>query len=352
VELRIAGHDVIVSDIPSRRDAVDALKASPDFEVDCQVAEFSGGMQQALVTGLQVTSDLAYAATRADVIVLMTPQTSYEAVLAAFAGSLRNDQIILLSPGGLGGSLLVSRLAASAGAKEILVAQTASMPISGRKTGTNRLRIVAKKRLLPVGVFPARRTEELLVRLREDFPQLIAMGNALECGLASAAPGLHPIPMIMNAAQIEADGPYVYDAYEITPSIARVIEAVDEERQAIVRAIGAEPMTIAELLQESYGVAGDTFYEVVRNVPAYRQVKSPPDLGYRYLSEDVPTQLVPAVALARGLGVETPLLEATVTFANAMHGRDYWEVGWNLEKLGLSGLSAGAINAFLSEGRS
>ncbi|WP_246672184.1 MULTISPECIES: NAD/NADP octopine/nopaline dehydrogenase family protein [unclassified Mesorhizobium] len=349
-ELRLAGHRVLLSDRQACCETIESLVAAPGLDLDCQVESFVGGKQQILVTGIQVTGDLASATAEADVIILMTPQTAYEELLGAFAGALRHDQIILLSPGGLGGSLLVNRLAANAGANGILVGQTASMPIGGRTTSPYGLRILSKKRLLPVGVFPARRTQELLDRLKRDFPQLIPTANALECGLASAAPGLHPIPMIMNAARIEAEGPYIYDGYEITPTIARVIEAVDAERQQILRALGVKVTTFADLLEESYGVTGSNFYEVVHNVPAYRRVKSPPDLGYRYLSEDIPTQLVPAVALARGLGVETPLLEAVVAFANAMHGCNYWESGWSLEKLGLSGLEAGAISTLLLTG--
>lgn len=349
-ELRLAGHRVILSDRKARRDTIEYLIAAPGLDVDCQVESFVGGKRQVLVTGIQVTGDLAFAATMADVIIVMAPQTAYEELLGAFAGALRDDQIILLCPGGLGGSMLVSRLAADAGAKGILVGQTASMPIGGQSTGPCVLRIVSKKGILPLGVYPARRTQELLDRLKGDFPQLSPTANALECGLASAAPGLHPIPMIMNAARIEANGPYIYDGYEITPTVARVIEAVDAEWQDIQRAVGAKVRTFSALLEESYGVKGQNFYEVVHNVPAYRQVKSPPNLGYRYLSEDIPTQLVPAIALARSLGVKTPLLEATVVFANAMHGCDYWKSGWGLEKLGLSGLKAGAIGDLLYNG--
>jgi opine dehydrogenase len=351
-ELRLAGNHVILTDRAQRRDALDALKAAPGLEIDSQVESFVGGRQSTLVTGIEITGDLSSAVSEAEVIIVMTPQTAYEELFAGFADRLRDDQIVLLIPGGLGGSLLVSRIAAQAGAPRLLVAQASAMPIGGRTTGPYALRIASKKRSLPVGVFPASRTQELLDRLAADFPQFVANANVIETGFAGASLGLHPIPMIMNAARIEADGPYVYDAYEITPTIARVIDAVDVERQQILQALGAKVTSFSDILKQSYGVEGSSFHEVVHNVAPYRQVKSPPDLLYRYLSEDIPTQLVPAVALARSLGVETPMLTATVAFTNAMHGRDYWSLGWNLEKLGLAGLDAPAITTLLSEGAS
>lgn len=346
-ELKLAGNRVIVSDRKSRSEALLELAAAPGLDVDCQVEDVAGGKQRVRLTGLEVTADLFFAAAEADVIVIMTPQTAYEETIDAFNDALRANQVILLCPGGVGGALVVERLAVKAGAEGILVAQTASMPLGGRKVGAHELRIVSKKRSLPVGAYPARRTQELLERLHADFPQFVATTNVLECGLASAAPGLHPVPMIMNAARIEAEGPYIYNAYEITPTVARVIEAVDEERRSIVRALGGKPSGISELLYESYGATGNDFYEVVHNVSAYRNVKSPTDLRYRYLSEDVPTQLVPAVVIATALGLKTPMLEAIVAFANVMHGCNYWELGWSLEKLGLSGLSAGSFSSVL-----
>lgn len=348
-ELRLARNRVIVAEQAARKAALDALAAAPGLDVDCQVESVVGGKQRRLVTGIEV-ADITAAVDAATVLIFMTPQTAYEDILTASARSLRNDQIILLCPGGLGGALLVARIAAKAGAPDLLVAQTSAMPLGGRAAGPNALRIASKKKLLPVGVFPASRTQELLERLAADFPQLVANANVIETGFAGAAMGLHPIPMIMNAARIEADGPYLYDSYEITPSIARVIDAVDAERQQILKALGAPLTTFADILKQSYDVPGDSFYEVVHAVPGYKQVKSPPDLRYRYLSEDVPTQLVPAVALARVLGVATPMLDATVNYTNAMHGCDYWQSGWNLGKLGLDGLDAAGIAALLASG--
>lgn len=346
-ELKLAGNRVIIADRQTNREALQKLASLPGLNVDCQVDTVAGGKQNVFLTGLEVTESLGFAAREADVIILMTPQTAYEEVILGFEGALRSEQIVFLLPGGVGGALLVEHLAARSGAACPLVAQTASMPLGGRRVGDGDLRIVSKKRILPVGVYPARRTGELMVRLRSDFSQLVPTANALECGLASVAIGLHPIPMIMNAARLEADGPYVYSGYEITPTIARVIEAVDRERQSVMRAVCGKASDICWVLNEAYGVTGSDFYEVVHKVQPYKNVKSPPDLRYRYLSEDVPTQLVPAVAIAGALGLETPMLRGTIAFANAMHECNYWETGWSLEKLGLGDLSVETMSRLL-----
>jgi opine dehydrogenase len=213
------------------------------------------------------------------------------------------------------------------------------------------IRVAGKKQTLPIGVFPAVRTQELLNRLVHDFPQFAGSANVIENGLSSAALGLHPVPMIMNAAQIEQKGPYLFDGYDITPSIARVIEGVDAERQQILRALGGRVYSFADSLIEAYGVKGENLYEVVHNIGSYKQSLSAPDLGYRYLSEDVPTQAVPAAQLARALGIATPLIDALVAFTNAIHGLDHWTDGWNLERLGLAGMDRAAIIEFVRTGQ-
>jgi len=344
VELRLRGRPVILTDRPERKSAVEALATRPALRLrsDVPVTGFSG--EERVVEGIEITLDIGDAIRRADVVIVMVQPNFQEALLEAFAGCLRNEQILLLCPGGLGGSLLASRLAAAQGASSILIGQAAATPHAARLEDAGAtLRITGKKKRLPVGVYPAGRTEEMLGHLGIDFPQFTASRDIIENGLARAGLGLHPVPMIMNASRIESDGGYIYDGYDITPSIAAVIDAVDAERQDILRAFGATLNSFSDILKQSYGVEGDTFYDVVHNVGSYKQAKSPPDLNYRYLSEDVPTQVVPAASLGRALGLATPMLDAVIAFANAMHGVDYRQIGWNLEKLGLAGKSVDEI---------
>lgn len=82
-----------------RKAALDTLAAAPGLDVDCQVESVVGGRQRTLVTGIEVASDITAAVETAEVLIFMTPQTAYEEILAASAGKLRNDQIILLCPG-------------------------------------------------------------------------------------------------------------------------------------------------------------------------------------------------------------------------------------------------------------
>lgn len=348
-ELHLRGHRVLMTERPDQRDALSAMAARFPMPLKVEAETVFGGPQQTVLDGIGFVPDAAEAVAQADVILPMIPAPFHEALFAGFAGRLSDDQILLAVPGGLGEALMLARIARQHGAGQILIAQTAAAPLAGR-LGPEGLRISNKKKAMPVGVFPGIRTQELLDRLADDFPQFVASGNVIENGFTRASFGLHPVPMIMNATRIERDGPFVYDAYDITPSIARVIDAVDGERQAILAALGLPVSSFSEVLKQSYAVPGESFFETVHNVATYRQVQAPPDLRYRYLTEDVPTQVVPAAALGRALGVPTPVMNGIVAFAGAMHGVDYWAEGWNLGKLGLEGLDAAGIAALVSTG--
>lgn len=349
-ELSLRGHRVLLTERAGQRPALQALAARFPLPLRVEAEAVFGGRQETVLDGIECVPDAAEAVAQADVILPMIPAPFHEALFQGFAPRLRDGQILLVVPGGLGEALMVARIARAQGAGGLLIAQTAVAPLGGTLTPEG-LRITSKKKALAVGVFPATRTRELLDRLAGDFPQFVPSGNVIENGFARASLGLHPVPMIMNAARIERDGPFLYDAYDITPSIARVIDAVDAERQAILAALGAPVTSFSDVLKQSYAVPGESFYETVHNVATYRQVQAPPHLRYRYLTEDVPTQTVPAAALGRALGVPTPVMDAIVAFAGAMHGIDYWREGWNLDKLGLAGLDAAGIAALVETGR-
>lgn len=348
-ELRLANHPVTLASRPEESAALERLAGRPGLRVVNEAPDWGPGVGEPTVSGLVFQPDLRAAISDADIIIVMVPPNFHEALLAPCADLLRDDQLVLLSPGGIGGALLISRLAARA-APRLLVGQTSSMPHAAHPLEDGGIRVTGKKKRLAVGVFPAVRTGEMLERLSGAFPQFVGSADVIENGLSSAL-GVHPAPMLMNAAQIEQKGPYAYDGYDITPSIARVIEVVDAERQEILRALGGTVQSFAELLVEAYGVEGASFYEVVHNVGSYKQALSPPDLEYRYLSEDVPTQVVPAALLGRALGVPTPMLDALVVMTNAVHGVDHWTSGWTLERLGLAGLGREAILSFVKTGK-
>ena len=75
----------------------------------------------------------------------------------------------------------------------------------------------------------------------------------------------------------------------------------------------------------------------------YEHAPAPKSLKHRYLVQDVGCDLIASVGLARAAGVATPVSDAAITLADALTGRNFFEEGRNLRRLGLDGKSPDEI---------
>src|SRR5699024_10272637 len=89
-----------------------------------------------------------------------------------------------------------------------------------------------------------------------------------------------------------------------------------------------------------------------RIIQAYgRQAFPEPDaLTHRYFIEDVPFGMVPWMALADEVGVDTPVNRSLTELASILCGRDFVAEGRTIEALGLRGAGADGIRRAFIEG--
>ena len=133
----------------------------------------------------------------------------------------------------------------------------------------------------------------------------------------------------------------------ITPSVARVIEALDAERVAVARAFGVDVPTVREWLARTYGLEGPALYPLIQRLHAevFKDSPAPDRLDARYITEDVPYGLVPLAEFGRLARVPTPIAHALTVVASAALGRDFARDGRTLARMGLEGRSLDAIRA-------
>ena len=349
-ELSLKGRDVVLFDFPQFDDILAPIRQAGGITVTSAVDHFTGGKGEHFAALPNVTSDIAAALDGADVVIVVVPCQYHEVVIAACKGHLKAGQLVVLNPGGVGGSLLLRRALVAEGADGILVAQPSDLLYGGRRSGPAKVNVGAKKKNVALGLFPASDADAVMDIVGDDFPEYRPVDNVLAAGLSGPGMAVHPIPMIMNAVKIDQLGAYTYTSYDITPSVARVIESLDTERLAILAALGIEASSFKDVLNEYYGAEGADFHETVNNVPGYRKQKAPADFQDRYITEEIPTQMVPAALIGNALGVATPILNATIGYASAINGTDYWTEGWTLGKLGLAGMGRDAILDYLRTG--
>jgi opine dehydrogenase len=104
-----------------------------------------------------------------------------------------------------------------------------------------------------------------------------------------------------------------------------------------------------------YGVREASLVETCRRLTynsdgPYQATGTPNSLGHKFITEDVPTGLVPMSALGVAAGVQTPAIDALVALVRSMTGTDFTAEGRTLESLGLSGMGTAEIVRVMDEG--
>ncbi|HRY53095.1 MAG TPA: NAD/NADP octopine/nopaline dehydrogenase family protein [Spirochaetia bacterium] len=297
------------------------------------------------------TSDMAEALEGVDLVMVVTPSTAHRELAALMAPHLQDGQIVVLNPGRTGGALEFSATLRAKGARgRAIIAEAQTFVYASRATSRHEARIFSIKNGVALAALPSYWTPEVLASLEPAYPQFKAGGNVLATSMENIGAVFHPALTILNAGWIEGTGgDFDYYLQGITPSIAKVLERVDEERLAVARALGVRSMSAREWLYLSYDSPGGTLYEAIGNTEAYRGIKAPATIAHRYVFEDLPMSLVPMASLGAMLGVPTPTIDMVIDLGSLMHGVDYRARGRTVESMGLAGLSVREIHRIVTE---
>lgn len=295
-----------------------------------------------------ITTDIAPVVANADVILVVVPANAHAFMAEACAPHLRDGQVIVLNPGRTGGALefrsVLKRLKVKA---RVFVAEAQTLLYTCRISGPAHVRISMVKREVTLAALPARDTAAVLEHINPLYPQFIAAHDVLETGLDNIGAMFHPTTTILSVGRIESGVPFEF-YHDMTPSIARFIEVMDAERVAVARAFGVQAQSACDWLARSYeGITGDTLYDRIQSNVAYHGIAAPRSIDTRYIWEDVPTGLVPMVALGRLANVDMPACVGLVNVACALHRRDFREEGRNARQLAIEGLSVAQVKAIV-----
>jgi len=322
------------------------------------------GQRKETVKVHQVTTDIAAALEGVEVIFVVTPAFGHKTMAEVCAPHVEDGQIICLTPGS-GGSLEFARIFRERGVdKDLLLCESCTLPYGARLVGPGHVLIHIEAVTLPTGVFPANRTDEAISKLREVYPIIVPAANVLEAAINNPNPIVHPAATLLSVTRIEYSGGEFYLYREgMTPAVARVYEALEGERLAILDRLGLKLHHYAGLDARDYNL-GDTLEEChdrilntsmdaafgAGSIEAGIQMKGPSSMQDRYVTEDVPYGLVLLASLGRLLDIPTPICDAIINLCGAINRANYWTEGRGVDKLGLGGMSAEEIMAFLQTG--
>ena len=345
-ELGLAGFKLRLHDIDEAR--LSELRARGGVDVEGPIPGFAAVER--------TTSDLRSALDGADVIVVVTGANNQAAVAQSAAPLLQTGQVILLIQGNTGGSLVVRRALDDAGCRaRVDVAEMDNYPYSCWRLSATRIRPIVRKRWLQIATFPGDRIGHVFPRLAPLFPEAVAAPNILYTGFTNANAMLHVANCVANAGRIESGESYKFYAEGVTPAVARLYEAINAERVAVGAALGASVPTLADWFDRVYGVREATLVETCRRLTynsdgPYQATGTPKSLDHKFITEDVPTGLIPMSEIAAAAGVKTPAIDALIETVRNMTGKDFAAEARTLDRLGLSGLDGHQLRRVIEKG--
>jgi len=297
------------------------------------------------------TTNLADALSAARLVLVTVPASAHADVARSCAPQLRDGQTVLLLPGRTGGALEFQRVLREAGCRAaILLGEANTFPLAARNVGPAAAVVFGAKTEVRAAALPACRTAELLAAWRPLLPMLLPARSVLHTGLANLGAIMHPVITLLNAKRIERGDSFDFYSEGVTPRVAAVLAAADGERRRIARAYGVPTISLQDWIATAYGHRAESVQDAVGGNPAYVGIKAPATLEHRYLTEDVPTGLIPLIELGKAAGVAAPTLRNLVEQARLALGGQRWQRPRTLEAIGLEGCGPVAIRRFVEHG--
>lgn len=275
----------------------------------------------------------------ADIIMMIGPAFSTRPFAKAIRPHVRKGQTIIVCPGSCGGALEVRKtLTDHIDTREIIIAETATLPYACRMTAPGRVKLFLKLvGGLYLAALPANRTADVLEVFRKVYPGASAAQNIFQAMLQNANPIIHPAVTLLNTALIERTaGNFNFYEDGVTPAVGKLIEGLDRERIEIGKKLHVEVIPDPAMGVVQGYMLSDDYQTGYSSAPGFRGIKAQSKLDHRYLNEDVGYGLVFMSELGALLGVKTPIIDSIIEIASCVMGRDYRAEGARtLESLGL-----------------
>ena len=356
--LSLAGFKVNFFELPRFADSFEKVLRTKEIQI--QGVSVDGVAKLNLAT-----TDIQQAIKNAEVIFVITPAFGHKAMAEICAPFVQDGQTIALMPGSGGSLEFINIFKQKKMKREVIFAESCTLPYGARLKGLGHVSVLINAVILPTGIFPSRKTGEVIPKLKQFYPMIVPAKDVLEAAINNPNPIVHPIATLLSATRIEhSKGEFYLYAEGMTPAVARTYESLNQERLSICKVLGYKLYHWDNLEFKDYNL-GETEeecrYRILNTsmdaafgkdgIYAGIKMKGPDHLKDRYVIEDVPYGMVLLSTLGDLLRVPTPTHDAVIQLASVINRTDYWKTGRGMKQLGLSKLDKKGLKKFLLEGK-
>ncbi len=312
------GHDVRVFDFEQFPDNIATIAEQGGIHAEGDISGFA----KITYSGHDINEVLQ----DAELIYVVGPAYSTEPFGEAVAGKLSEGQTVIVTPSSCGGALAFKRAAGLAVDDDsIRVAETSTLHYAVRLTEPGKVHVFLKlKAGNLLAALPGKHTSDILELISDVYPSMEPAKSVLQTSLQNANPIIHPAVSLSNAARIEmTGGDFLFYEEGVSDSVGRLIEALDNERIAIGKALGITILPDPEMgMRQGYMLKAN-YGSGYRKAPGFLGIGAQPQLDHRYINEDVGYGLVFMSKLGEQIGVATPGIDAVINVASIVMARDY-----------------------------
>jgi opine dehydrogenase len=257
-----------------------------------------------------------------DLVVVCLPAFAHASVAAALAG-LKVSAPIVLNPGHPGGALEARRVMVDLGVSVPPLVELSTLSVWAKFAEGGEIRILSSPRAVRAACLHG--SEHALAMTQQALTNIVAEPNVLVTSLASVNIIVHPPQAVLGAALVEGSRSFTMYDEAITPSIERVMHALDNERLGVARAFGIGLPSIAEEMARLGNADARAAHRgEIRNALAaiaiMAEARGPTSTDHRYYHEDFDFGLTPLVALGDIADVATPVAESLSCLREALIG--------------------------------
>lgn len=327
-ELSLKGHDVTL---------IKTSNAMHDENFNYLLE--NGGIVSLIEDGKTVTAKIKHVTrdissiSESEVVIVYIQTNYHEGLIKRIKPYLKDGQIILINPGYFSTAYVLKHCSDI----DLTVCEAQSSFLDCRISEPGKIKIGFRNVRNPLGIYPVSRIEEsqkVLDKLGFPFTYL---PSVVEAALHNPNLIVHTVGAIMSIPRIEkTKGDYCMYHEVFTPSVWRILEALDEEKMDVMEKLGCKRVSYVEACKyrntlDDSRDAKEVFFWYA-GMPT--RAKGPVVVDSRYISEDVPQGLVLLETLGLKFKVATPICTALINIASAALGRDLRLEGRTIERLG------------------
>lgn len=283
-----------------------------------------------------VSNDYSRIIKNSDVILIVVPASAHSSIIKHITPFLTDNQVILLNPGRTWGAVEAYNIIRRRRPYlRIFVGETQTLLFTCRKRDDYGVSVLRVKDEVKCCFYPEYNNNYMRPVIGTLFPQLSIVDDIRVTSLNNIGAMVHPATVLLNSGAICRKQCFNFYRNGVNEQLGRVLEQIDAERCAIMEALHVDGLSYLEWAKEVYGVSATSMCEAFRMIDSYKTIGAPKNLRKRYLTEDVPTGLVPLQSIAHYLNIPTPTIDAVVHLVDTILGTNYATNGRTIENVNL-----------------